>query len=57
MPILGDSAYGSTANPLFSRGIALHARVLSFLHPVSGTPIRLVAAVPSTWKDAGILLP
>jgi 23S rRNA pseudouridine1911/1915/1917 synthase len=57
MPILGDTSYGSTALSPLSRGIALHARVLALYHPVTGSPMRLVAAVPSTWKDAGILLP
>ncbi len=57
MPILGDTTYGSTAQPAVTRGIALHARVLALHHPVTGRPMRLVAAVPSNWKDAGILLP
>jgi 23S rRNA pseudouridine1911/1915/1917 synthase len=57
MPILGDRSYGSTAGSMLSRGIALHARALMFYHPVSGSPIRLVAPVPSTWQDAGIFLP
>lgn len=57
MPILGDTSYGSTAACLLARGIALHARVLALYHPVTGSPMRLVASVPSTWKEAGILLP
>jgi 23S rRNA pseudouridine1911/1915/1917 synthase len=57
MPILGDRSYGSIAGSLLSRGIALHARALAFYHPISGSPMRLVAPVPSTWQDAGIFLP
>jgi 23S rRNA pseudouridine1911/1915/1917 synthase len=55
-PILGDRIYGSTASAVLSRGIALHARALAFDHPSSGSPMRLVAPVPSTWKQAGIVL-
>jgi 23S rRNA pseudouridine1911/1915/1917 synthase len=57
LPILGDTSYGSTAATVLPRGIALHARALTFLHPVSGSSMRLVAPVPSTWREAGILLP
>lgn len=57
MPILGDSAYGSTIASLPPRGIALHARVLSFNHPITGAEMTLVAPLPSTWADGGIVLP
>jgi 23S rRNA pseudouridine1911/1915/1917 synthase len=57
LPILGDHSYGSTAAAPLPRGIALHARALEFYHPTSGSRLRLVAPVPSSWKDAGINLP
>ncbi len=57
MPILGDSAYGSTIASLPPRGIALHARALSFNHPITGAEMTLVAPLPSTWADGGIVLP
>jgi 23S rRNA pseudouridine1911/1915/1917 synthase len=57
LPILGDTSYGSTAAAVLPRGIALHACALAFLHPVSGSPVRLVAPVPPAWKEAGIRLP
>jgi hypothetical protein len=57
MPILGDRIYGSTAASPLSQGIALHARVLTFYHPVTGSPMRLIAPIPRSWKEAGILLP
>ena len=52
LPILGDSAYGSTV--AFPLGIALHARSLEVRHPISGEPLRLVAGLPTSWAEAGI---
>jgi 23S rRNA pseudouridine1911/1915/1917 synthase len=48
-PILGDVKYGSTAitNP---QSIALHARRLSFIHPVQKIPLTVEAIPPNqTW--------
>jgi 23S rRNA pseudouridine1911/1915/1917 synthase len=50
-PVLGDSKYGSQTS--FAAGIALHARRLSFLHPVRKTPISLVAPLPKAWRKLG----
>jgi 23S rRNA pseudouridine1911/1915/1917 synthase len=47
-PIYGDAKYGSIR--IFGAGIGLHARSLTFLHPVRYEPITLVAEVPRTWK-------
>jgi 23S rRNA pseudouridine1911/1915/1917 synthase len=47
-PIYGDAKYGSVR--LFDRGIALHARSLTFLHPIRYEPITLTAEVPRTWR-------
>ncbi|SIN74527.1 tRNA pseudouridine synthase C [Singulisphaera sp. GP187] len=55
MAILGDLAYGS-GRP-FPQGIALHARALRVRHPILGTPIDLLAPVPDTWREQGIVLP
>jgi 23S rRNA pseudouridine1911/1915/1917 synthase len=54
-PIAGDSAYGSTF--AFPRGIALHARRLTFEHPVSKRAITLVAPLPEEWALAGVAPP
>ena len=56
MPILGDSSYGSTLTFPMPHGIALHARSLQFHHPVTGVEMALVAPVPSSWADAGIII-
>lgn len=43
-PIAGDKKYGSKQNPLGRTG--LHARVLSFIHPVTGTEVRYETPIP-----------
>ena len=47
-PIYGDAKYGSvhTLGP----AIALHARALTFLHPVRYEPVTLTAEVPQGWR-------
>lgn len=47
-PIFGDSRYGSIHT--FDGVIALHARALTFLHPVRYEPITLTADVPRLWR-------
>jgi 23S rRNA pseudouridine1911/1915/1917 synthase len=47
-PIHGDAKYGSVHT--FGRAIGLHARALTFLHPVRYEPITLTADVPRTWR-------
>jgi 23S rRNA pseudouridine1911/1915/1917 synthase len=46
-PIYGDARYGSVRT--FGDAIALHARSLTFLHPVRYEPITLTAALPGDW--------
>jgi 23S rRNA pseudouridine1911/1915/1917 synthase len=47
-PIYGDARYGSIHT--FGTGIALHARSLTFLHPIRYEPITLTAELPRTWR-------
>jgi 23S rRNA pseudouridine1911/1915/1917 synthase len=47
-PIYGDARYGSIHT--FDNAIALHARSLTFLHPVRYEPITLTADVPRLWR-------
>ena len=47
-PIYGDHKYGSRLS--LGPGIGLHARSLTFLHPVKKEPITLTAAVPKAWR-------
>jgi AcrR family transcriptional regulator len=55
LPILGDGAYGSTR--AFSGGIALHARALSVRHPILRSELDLIAPLPRSWWEQGIVLP
>lgn len=47
-PVYGDAKYGSVH--AFGNAIALHARSLTFLHPVRHEPITLTADVPPAWQ-------
>ena len=47
-PILGDVKYGSPIS--FGMFIALHARSLTVLHPITAEPITLTAELPKTWR-------
>jgi 23S rRNA pseudouridine1911/1915/1917 synthase len=48
MPIVGDARYGSVTT--FGRAIALHARSLTFLHPVRYEPVTVTADLPRAWR-------
>lgn len=47
-PILGDQKYG--ARRQIRRGIALHARQLTLLHPVRKEPVSVTAPLPAGWR-------
>jgi 23S rRNA pseudouridine1911/1915/1917 synthase len=47
-PIFGDAKYGSIHT--FGRSVALHARALTFLHPIRYEPITLTADLPRHWR-------
>ncbi|MBN2595876.1 RNA pseudouridine synthase [Labilibaculum sp.] len=53
VPIRGDLKYGAPRSKT-GGGIGLHAREISFIHPVKQEPIRIVAPVPKNdnlWKE------
>jgi 23S rRNA pseudouridine1911/1915/1917 synthase len=56
-PVRGDATYGSVrsfgepADLPRDRSIALHARRLTFLHPIRYEPVTLVAPLPSVWSS------
>jgi 23S rRNA pseudouridine1911/1915/1917 synthase len=52
-PVLGDRKYGSIRP--FPAGIALHARRLTFLHPVRQEPLTLEVPVPDCWRAFGVV--
>jgi 23S rRNA pseudouridine1911/1915/1917 synthase len=47
--IVGDAKYGAVTR--FGGAIALHARSLSFVHPVRREPITLTADLPIGWRQ------
>jgi 23S rRNA pseudouridine1911/1915/1917 synthase len=47
-PIYGDPKYGSVHT--FPDSIALHARALTFLHPIRYEPVTLTADPPRNWR-------
>ncbi len=59
-PVVGDAQYGSTLpfGPQYEdvrlRAIALHARTLSFKHPMTRTPVSVTAPVPPAWENGGL---
>jgi 23S rRNA pseudouridine1911/1915/1917 synthase len=61
-PIRGDALYGARlefgppAADARDRIIALHARSLTFLHPIRYQPITLTAPLPVGWQELGIAL-
>ncbi|MBN1908588.1 MAG: RluA family pseudouridine synthase [Pirellulales bacterium] len=62
-PILGDAAYGSAVpfgpahdDPRLG-AIALHARWLTFAHPMTRQSITVPAPLPDAWKPLGLTVP
>src|SRR5262249_45831194 len=62
-PVLGDRLYGAS-RPFGpetpderDRPIALHARQLTFLHPIRYEPVTVVAPLPETWRALGLPQP
>lgn len=59
-PVLGDAQYGSgfPFGPQYEdwrlRPIALHARMLSFRHPMTHEPAAVTAPLPTYWQDLGL---
>jgi len=58
-PVVGDTLYGAQtmlgpegAAPR-DRPIALHARALTFLHPIRYEPLTLTAPPPAFWAELG----
>ena len=47
-PVVGDTMYGSTVNPLGRLG--LHAKLLGFNHPVAGKRLTFTAPVPKSFR-------
>lgn len=53
-PVMGDPLYGKEGNILRGKGLFLYAAALSFIHPVTGAPVRVESPPPA--KFAALLL-
>lgn len=59
-PVRGDAFYGAktpfgpAAEQLRDRVIALHARQLTFLHPIRYEPVTVTAPLPPYWDELGL---
>jgi 23S rRNA pseudouridine1911/1915/1917 synthase len=53
LPIIGDREYGSPFPFEPPHAIALHARSLEVRHPITQTPMILVAPIPPSWRGFG----
>jgi 23S rRNA pseudouridine1911/1915/1917 synthase len=59
-PVRGDQLYGARlpfgppAELPRDRAVALHARSLTFLHPVRYEPVTAVAPLPEAWRELGV---
>ena len=47
-PIAGDPKYGANTNP--AGRLMLHARNLSFIHPVSGEELKFISSIPPVFN-------
>jgi 23S rRNA pseudouridine1911/1915/1917 synthase len=62
-PILGDEWYGALkpfgppAPTSRDRAIALHARSLTFLHPIRYEPVTVAAPLPDCWRQLPFAVP
>ncbi len=50
-PLLGDTIYGSNAQPYSLQGQCLHAGVLGFIHPTKGEYMEFYAPLPAYFSD------
>jgi 23S rRNA pseudouridine1911/1915/1917 synthase len=59
-PVRGDRLYGAQlpfgppAELPRDRAVALHARSLTFLHPIRYEPVTVVAPLPEAWREIGV---
>ena len=50
-PVAGDPVYGPKSDPLKLNGQCLHAKALSFTHPLNGEAMRFETELPSYFAD------
>lgn len=56
-PLLGDQIYGAKSNPYKLNGQTLHAGILGFVHPSTGTYVETKAPLPEYFEKLLKILP
>ena len=56
-PLLGDQVYGAKSNPYKLNGQTLHAGILGFIHPSTGTYVETKAPLPEYFEKLLKILP
>ena len=56
-PLLGDQVYGAKSNPYKLNGQTLHAGILGFMHPSTGTYVETKAPLPEYFEKLLKILP
>jgi len=52
LPVAGDTVYGSRRRRDYAARPLLHARVLGFRHPMTGTAVRVESPLPADFRSA-----
>ncbi|HOV25861.1 MAG TPA: RluA family pseudouridine synthase [Pseudobacteroides sp.] len=50
-PVMGDEVYGRRSRKIDTKGQVLHAKILEFVHPVSGENMRFEVDLPDYFKE------
>ena len=50
-PLVGDTVYGSAKQPFQTNGQCLHAKIIGFIHPTTGTYMEFDSPLPDYFSD------
>ncbi len=50
-PLVGDTIYGSAKQPFQTNGQCLHAKIIGFIHPTTGTYMEFDSPLPDYFSD------
>lgn len=50
-PLVGDTIYGSAKQPFQTNGQCLHAKIIGFIHPTTGTYMEFDSLLPDYFSD------
>lgn len=55
-PLIGDDLYGTAFEEYDTKGAVLHARILHFIHPVTGEEMKIEAPLPEYYREVRTIL-